>query len=99
MENASKALLIAGSVMIGIMLLTLFSYLSSRWAESTASLGSQLNESEVTEFNEKFLKYSERGVVAETEPLSTQEVASLMNLAKDSNESRKIPNNCYSKIK
>ena len=91
MENASKALLIAGSVMIGIMLLTLFSYLYTRLSESTASIGAELSASEVTKFNEKFLRYEGRGVVQDTEPLSVQEVATLMNLTKDCNESRKYP--------
>ena len=38
MENASKALLIAGGVLIAILLLTLFSYLFRQMASSTSNI-------------------------------------------------------------
>lgn len=91
MENVSKALLIAGGAMMAILLLTLFSYLSRQMSESTGSIAELLSESEITVFNQQFLKYEERGVVAGTEPLSVHDVASIMNLAKNCNESGKYP--------
>ena len=61
MENASKALLIAGAVLIAILLLTLFSYLITKMSENTARIHAIMEESEITEFNQQFLNYEGRG--------------------------------------
>ena len=52
MENASKALIIAGGVLIAIFLLTLFTYLFSHMAESTSGIYSMLDQAEISEFNQ-----------------------------------------------
>lgn len=84
MENAAKALLIAGGVLIAILLLTLFSYLYTKMGESTNDIYALMNQSEISEFNQKFLNYSGRGINPNTTPLTVQDVATLINLAQDS---------------
>lgn len=98
MENVSKALLIAGGSLMAILLLTLFSYLFRQMSASTGSIAESLSESEITVFNQQFLEYEERGVVDGTEPLSIYEVASLMNLTKNCNESGKYPTTVVVKL-
>lgn len=85
MENAAKALLIAGGVLIAILLLTLFSYLITSMGESTANVYDTFDESEIAEFNQQFLNYEHR------EDLTAQDVATLINLAQDSNKKSKFP--------
>ncbi len=80
MENASKALLIAASVLIGILLLTLFAYVYTKLRTDTSEIYSALNRPEISKFNQKFLNYEGR------QDLSIQDVVTIVNLAKDNNE-------------
>lgn len=97
MENAAKALLIAGGVMIAILLLTLFAYIFSHIATSTSSIYSTLEESEITKFNQQFLNYEGRGV-GSLDPLTIQDVVTIINLAKDNNKSAKRPTTIKVKV-
>lgn len=98
MENASKALLIAAGVLIAILLLTLFSYLFGRMAESSSKFYSMMEEHEIAEFNQQFLNYKGRGVDvvghdASGNPIyndmTVQDVVTIVNLAKDNNKNKK----------
>ena len=104
MENASKALLIAAEVLIGIVLLTLFSYLFTLMAENTSRIEKRAKLNRINEFNQEFLNYEGRGVreVGKDSsghsiynPLSIQDVATLINLAKDNDTKYKF----YTKVK
>ena len=77
MENASKALIIAGGVLIAILLLTLFTYLFSKMANGTSKIYDMMEQSEIAEFNQKFLNYKGR------DDLTIQDVVTIINLAKD----------------
>lgn len=85
MENAAKALLIAGGVLIAIILLTLFAYLFSHMATGTSNIYSTLDASEISEFNQQFLNYQGRT------DLNIQDVITIINLAKDNNRRGKFP--------
>lgn len=85
MENAAKAIIIAGGVLIGVALLTLFSYLVTLLGGSTANIYKELDSSEIAEFNQQFLNYDRRN------DLTVQDVATLINLAKDNNDTQKFP--------
>lgn len=95
MENASKALIIAGGVLIMILLFTLATYLYKGMASQTSEFYSKLEQSDIDEFNHKFLKFNGRGTIdAEghsVDPLNIQEVVTIINSAKDSNETKKMP--------
>ncbi len=55
MENASKALIIAGAILLAILLISLGIMIFNQ-AQDTVS-GSGMTEAEITAFNNKFLKY------------------------------------------
>lgn len=95
MENASKALLMAGGVLIAILLLTLFAYLFGQMASSTSSIYQTIEKHEIDEFNQQFLNYEGRTRKnAKNEEvlnyLTPQDVATLINLAQNSEENSKF---------
>lgn len=92
MENASKALIIAGGVMIAILLLTLFSFVISRIGEYTATIYDNLESSEIDEFNQKFLNYD--GIT-----ISFQDVVTIVNLAIENNHTQKLPTTIVVNVK
>lgn len=102
MENASKALIITGGILIAILLLTLFSYLFGQMASSTSSIYQTIEKHEKDEFNQQFLNYESRGKIAlhrKTETgedeiyynyLKPQDVATLLNLAQNAKKNSKF---------
>ena len=93
MENASKALLIAGGVLIAILVMTLGIYFSRMIADHSARVYAQLEESRRTEFNQKFLNYDinhrkEDG--SSNIDLTIQDVVTIANLAQSSNISNEL---------
>ncbi len=79
MENASKALMIAGGVLVAIMVLSLaiFGYSKIRHYQEEKDASKKLEQ--VVEYNKKFDSYN-KGVV------TGYEIISLTNLAQDTNE-------------
>ena len=86
MENASKALIISAGVLIAILLLTLFSYLFMKMSSSTSEVYDMISKHEKDEFNQQFFNYEGRGIRTNADPLTPQEVATLINLAQDNSE-------------
>ena len=84
MENASKALIMAGGDLIAILLATLFVYLFRQMASSTSNVYSLIEKHEIDEFNQKFLNYEGR------EDLVYQDVATLINLAENAEKNSKF---------
>ena len=80
MDNAAKALLIAGGVLIAVLVASIGIYLMKNMGEDTARFYQMMEQSEISEFNEQFMKYDGR------EDLTMQEVVSIMNLARDNNK-------------
>ena len=56
MENASKALIIAGSILIAIMIISLGVVIFNKFSESAKS-GANLDEQEIGQFNSKITPY------------------------------------------
>ncbi len=102
MENASRALIMAGGVLIAILLLTLFSYLFGQMASGTSSVYQTIEKHEIDEFNQQFLNYEGRGKTPlhrKTETgedeiyynyLKPQDVATLLNLAQNAKKKFKV---------
>ena len=98
MENASKALIMAGGVLIAILLLTLFSYLFGKMASGTSSVYHTIEKHEIDEFNQQFLNYEGRGTITRKNEkgedvlnyLTPQDVATLINLAQNSENNSKF---------
>ena len=85
MENASKALLIAGGVLIAVLVLSLGVYFARNMAGSASNIYSDLDDSERTEFNQQFLIYVGK------DDLTVADVVTIINLAQDSNASGNVP--------
>ena len=85
MENASKALMIAGGALILILLFTVMNYVFRNMGSSSSEIYDTMSESEITEFNQQFLNYDGRT------DLTIQDVVTIVNLAKDNNEKKSQP--------
>ena len=57
MENASKALLIAGGVLIGVLIISLAVYLFADFGSKSASINAQNSQKQLSAFNSKFTSY------------------------------------------
>lgn len=84
MENASKALIIAGGVLIVILVLTVFAYINTKMGSGTHNLYSRLEDHDITEFNQKFLNYDGN------KNLKIQDVVTLINTANNANKNNNI---------
>ena len=79
MENASKALLISAGVLLAVMVLSLFTYVFFTMSQSTSRIYKEMEETKISEINQKFLNYEAK------ENLTMQDVISIINLAKNIN--------------
>ena len=57
MENASKALLIAGGVLIVVLIISLAVYLFADFGSKSASINAQNSQKQLSAFNSKFTSY------------------------------------------
>ena len=81
MENASKALLIAGGVLITMIIASFGVYLYGVYHEHAENVIASLNEKEVNEFNAKFLAF-------ENKKLTPNDIISVVNLVRENNTNR-----------
>ena len=75
MENASKALLMAASVLIGIILISLMVIMFMNSGNVSSSYDKTISQEEISVFNSNFTKYSNKS-------LTIHEVKSIINFAK-----------------
>ena len=80
MENASKALLIAGSILIGVMILSLISYLISVFGGTSSEINNRLIEKDLYQFNVQFTKYQEQ------KEIRAQDILTICKLIEESKE-------------
>lgn len=80
MENASKALLMAASVLIGVVIMSLAVYLFTYFSGSVNEMNGQLEDSQVQQFNNQFTSYEAKG-----KNLTIYDVITVTNLAKENN--------------
>ena len=78
MENASKALLIAGGVLITMIVASFGVYLYGVYHEHSENMLAAMSEKEISEFNAKFTSYQGKDLTA-------NDVVSIMNLVRDNN--------------
>ena len=85
MENASKALIIAGAILLAILLISLGIMIFNQAQDTVTNSG--MKEAEITAFNGKFLKYEgkQKGTMVKS---LVQEV--LANNASENNIERKV---------
>ena len=80
MENASKALIMAGTILISIMVVSIAVYIINMFGEYTAGQEQQRANIQTAEFNAQFLKYEGRT------DITAQDIVTVANLAKENNE-------------
>lgn len=80
MENASKALLMAGGVLIGILILTLAVYLFLSFGAQSKEIHAQITANQLTQHNAKYNIYSGRNDV------TIYDIVSVANQAKENND-------------
>jgi len=57
MENASKALIMASSVLLGVMILSIIAYLFYIYGEYSSSTYQKIDAAQIDQFNQQFLRY------------------------------------------
>ncbi len=72
MENASKALIMAAGILIGLLVAGLFAYEMMVVSETGRIHQEQIDRENILEFNAQFEKYADK-------PLTAQEVAKIFN--------------------
>ena len=80
MENATNGLIMAGSVLIGVIVLSLFVYLFSSMGTTAKEFQEEMDRTSVLKFNEPFEKYMGR------EDLTPHDVLTIYNLVKERNQ-------------
>ena len=80
MENASKALIMAASVLIGIMILSLAVYLFTTFGATSARLHEQQATDRLNQFNSQFTSYEGKS------GLTIYDVITVANLATENNK-------------
>lgn len=81
MDNASKALIIAGGMLIAIMVASLFVYLFASYGSYAEDMYDRINERQITEANNEYTKYEG------SDENTIYDVVSVINKAKDNNKS------------
>lgn len=77
MENASKALLIAGEILIAIVILSIGVYLYTTFNNVSEEYNKEIKFKQILEFNQNFTKYQNR------ENITIQEIITIANFAKE----------------
>ena len=90
MENASKALLMAASVLVGVMILSLGVYLFSTYAEYSSEAYKKMEDTQIDKFNAQFLKYygidSSESSAEQRIKCTAHDIITLVNLAQQNNK-------------
>ena len=80
MENASKALLMAGGVLLGIMVLSLAVLLFASFGGTSSQIHDNIEENQTTQFNSQFTSYMGKDNV------TIHDVVSMAKLATQNNQ-------------
>ncbi len=81
MENASKAIIIAGSMLIGVIVLTIISYIWVTFDSTSKDVQEKIDARVLTEFNNNFFKYQG------SKECTIHDIVSLASFAKQNNQS------------
>lgn len=87
MENASKALLMAAGVLIGVLILTLAVYLFATFGATSAELHKQQATDRLNEFNSQFTSYEEKN----ENGLTIYDFITVASLATENNKYYDLP--------
>lgn len=95
MENASKALIMAASILLSVMILSIGVYLFSTLGQYGAEIYEQIENDQINQFNTQFLKYygeriNEKTNKPEVIKCTAHDIISLANLAKQNNIDKEL---------
>ncbi len=79
MENASKALIMAAEILLGIILITIAVLGYTSWSEFSKNIHTNIENRNIQQFNTKFLQYSGK------KDLTAHDVVSIIKLAEEYN--------------
>lgn len=86
MENASKALIMAGGVLIGILIISLAVYLFTDFGSTSAQINAQNSQKQITEFNSKFTSYEGYKDKDGNWKITIYDIITLASYAKENNQ-------------
>lgn len=96
-ENASRALLMAATMLITVMVLAIGVYLFVTYSQYSADAYKTMEQNQINQFNNQFLKYygentrTENGVdVTETILCTAHDIMTVANIAQQNNENYEI---------
>lgn len=92
MENASKALLIAGAILLSILIIAIGMYIYNSSQNSIQTAGSQINSTEIKSFNQTWEMYEGTQTGANVRSLISSMSA---NAKSNENEATRLPNLYY----
>ena len=87
MENATKALLMAAGILIGILILSLVAYLYTSFSQTAAEVNQRNERQQLVQFNTQFTTY------LGNENLTIYDVITVTNTAKENNNEYQDVNN------
>lgn len=93
MENASKALLMAAGVLIGVLILSLAVFLFMDFGATSKGIYSEVESNQLTQYNAQYTIYSGRN------DITIYDIISLVNLAQENNNYYKDYTNFESEYK
>lgn len=86
MENASKALIMAGGILIGLLIISLAVYLFVDFGKTAADINDQNADQQIVEFNSRFTQYESYKDDAGNWKTTIYDIISLAGYAKENNE-------------
>jgi len=89
MENASKALIIAGGIIISILVISIGVYLFASYGETGSSYEKTMQITEIQKLNSNFTKFEGR------KDITIQEIVTVVNFAKQYKEQTEIDIKVY----
>ena len=87
MENSTNALLMAAEILIAVLVLSFLSFLIITFGSFSKNMNAKMTESQIAEFNNQFLPFSNRTNI------TAQEIASIINFAKQANDRNELKRN------
>lgn len=79
MENASKAIIMAGGILIAVIIMTIGVYVFATFGGSSKDIQEQLNSRNLAEFNNNFTKFQD------SKEITIHDIISLANFARQYN--------------
>lgn len=86
MENASKALLMAGEVLIGIIIISIFVWMFGKVQNVTEAYDETLAQREIIAFNNEYMKYVTNNTDENATYIYAEDVVTIVNHARDWND-------------